>query len=146
LFHGELLHGITEVYGSSARGISARIAGGGEPSAFQHAPLRSTWVTQPLAIDCCFQLLVLWSSEHLGTPCLPSAVARYIQVQSAYPASGCDANLVVRTQAPGRLVADVELVGDDGQLIARLEGFDATVDASLKAAFALSRLAPATAL
>jgi acyl transferase domain-containing protein/NADP-dependent 3-hydroxy acid dehydrogenase YdfG len=146
LFHGELLRGITRVYGASPNGISARIAGGGEPSSFQHAPLRSTWITQPLAIDCCFQLAVLWSTEHLGAPCLPSAVGHYTQFQSDYPATGCDANLIVRTQAPGKLVADVELVDDDGRLIARLEGFEATVDSSLKAAFALSRLTPAAAL
>jgi hypothetical protein len=146
LFHGELLRGITRVYGSSPSGISARIAGGGEPSSFQHAPLRSTWITQPLAIDCCFQLAVLWSSEHLGAPCLPSAVGNYTQFQSAYPAAGCDANFIVRTHAPGRLVADVELVDDNGRLIARLEAFEATVDASLKAAFALSHLTPATAV
>ena len=45
----------------------------------------------------------------------------------------------------GTLFADVELVGDDGLLIARLEGFEATVDVGLKAAFALSRLTPAAA-
>jgi acyl transferase domain-containing protein/acyl carrier protein len=146
LFHGELLRGITRVYGASPNGISARIAGGGEPSSFVQAPLRCTWITQPLAIDCCFQLAVLWSSEHLGAPCLPSAVGRYSQFQSAYPEAGCDANFIVRAHGPGRLVADVELVDDNGRLIARLEAFEATVDASLKAAFALSHLTPAAAL
>jgi hypothetical protein len=145
LFHGELLRGIVEVSGCDERGITARLDAQAAPQDFLPAPLRSSWLTQPLVLDCCFQLAVLWSLERRGGPCLPSAVRRYAQFVSAFPATGCEARFVVTSQSPGRLIADVELLDQSGLLLARIEGFEATVDASLRQAFAASRLAPAVA-
>jgi hypothetical protein len=47
----------------------------------------------------------------------------------------------VRHAADHRAVADVEFLDDRGQLIARIDGYECVVDASLNQAFRRNRLA-----
>ena len=73
LFHGPAMQGIEQVEGCGDRAIAGWVATSPSPSEWVERPLRSRWLTDPLAIDSAFQLVVLWSREHLGANSLPTA-------------------------------------------------------------------------
>ena len=58
------------------------------PSAWIERPLRQAWLTDPLALDCAFQVMILWSVERSGAGSLPTSVGRYRQFRRAFPADG----------------------------------------------------------
>jgi acyl transferase domain-containing protein/NAD(P)-dependent dehydrogenase (short-subunit alcohol dehydrogenase family) len=137
LFHGPVFQGIEQIEGYSDRGMVARVRSAPAPHEWMADPLRSAWLTDPLAIDVGFQLGILWSREALGAPSLPNYVASYRQFVSTFPIGGVTAVLDVRESSSQRLVADVTLLdaAGDSSIVARLEGCAWTVDASLRAAF-----------
>jgi len=142
LFHGPEFRGITHVEGIAPDAIVASLKAARAPSAWIQAPLRDTWLADPLAIDSAFQLLILWSVEVLGAPCLPSRAAGYRQYQSAFPQEGVRALVRVTNQAGSQAIADVAFVDAEGALVAELLGAECTHDASLAAAFRRNALAP----
>ncbi len=66
LFHGPAMQGIEQVESCGDRAIAGWVATAPLPSEWLERPLRSRWLTDPLAIDCSFQLVVLWTRQHLG--------------------------------------------------------------------------------
>lgn len=135
LFHGQAFHGIQRVEGITNQGLIARVKIGEEPSAWMADPLRSHWLTDPLVVDCAFQAAILWCVEQAGAPCLPSSVRSYRQYRPAFPAGGVSIVLQVRRQDRNRVVYDCAFVDSEGELVARMEGVEGTIDASLQQAF-----------
>jgi hypothetical protein len=135
LFHGEAMRFLTAVPACGEDGIVADAKTAPPPSAWSRAPLRERWSADPAALDAAFQALILWTSERLGAPCLPSRVARYRQFAERFPERGV--RLVARAarRADGLAGADVEFLDERGALVARLDGCECAVDASLAAAF-----------
>jgi acyl transferase domain-containing protein/NADP-dependent 3-hydroxy acid dehydrogenase YdfG len=134
LFHGELLAGIEEVIGCGESGISARVRTADRPRAYLGEPLRSSWLTDPLVVDCFFQLAILWCYERDGQVCLPSRVGSYRQY-SVFPRGRVTVQLIKRQAAAHKLVADGVVSEEGGRLVAEFRNCEFTVDASLWAAF-----------
>jgi acyl transferase domain-containing protein/NAD(P)-dependent dehydrogenase (short-subunit alcohol dehydrogenase family)/acyl carrier protein len=133
LFHGPHFLGIRALEACGPRGLVARVACAPAPEAWMVDPPRSDWLADPLALDCALQMGVLWTSLQQGTPSLPSGVGSYRQYLP-FPRQGLQAVLWVLESRPHRLLGEVTLLDGQG-VVARLEGVEWTVDASLKRAF-----------
>jgi hypothetical protein len=141
LFHGPGLQGIERVEGINPSGASATVRTASSPADWVDRPLRNAWLTDPLAVDCAFQLLSLWCFEQAGAVSLPTRVARYRQFRRAFPATGV--RLLARVERPAehRAVADIDFIDADETPVARIEGYECVIDASLNQAFRHNRLA-----
>ncbi len=144
LFHGPAMQGIERVEGCGERGISGRVRTSSLPSEWLERPLRSRWLTDPLAIDCAFQLVVLWTRDRLGANSLPTAVGRYRQFRPEFGPAGVRVVAEIRQATDARAVADIEFVDGHGELVARLESYECVVDASLSQAFRRNQLTAPT--
>jgi hypothetical protein len=144
LFHGPAMQGIERVEGCGERGIVGRVRTAPAPSEWLDRPLRSRWLTDPLAIDCAFQLVVLWTRDRLGSPSLPTAVGRYRQFRPAFGAGDVRVVAVGRQATEARAVVDIDFLDDRGDLVARIESYECVVDASLAQAFRRNQLTAPT--
>jgi NAD(P)-dependent dehydrogenase (short-subunit alcohol dehydrogenase family) len=141
LFHGPDLHGIEQIGGCSAKGISALVKAAPAPTAWVKQPLRNIWLTDPLVLDCAFQLMILWSFERFGSGSLPSFAGRYRQFQDSFPRNGAQIVIRVTAEREHSASADMEFLDrSSGKLIARLEGFECIIDPSLERAFRRNQL------
>jgi hypothetical protein len=140
LFHGPDLQAITEFEGHDDGAIAARVSTSPSPASWMERPLRQTWLTDPLAIDAAFQLLVVWTGVRLGAGSLPTAVGAYYQYRRSFPAEGVRVLATARRVNDHRVTADIEFLDLDGRLIARIEGYECVVDSSLHQAFRRNRL------
>ena len=140
LFHGPDMQAIERVEGCDDRMIAARVSTSPPPSAWAARPLRREWLTDPLAIDAAFQVMVLWCRQRSGVNSLPTAVGAYRQFRRKFPAEGVRVVIEVRHAADHRAVADVEFLDDRGEPVARIDGYECVVDASLNQAFRRNRL------
>jgi acyl transferase domain-containing protein/acyl carrier protein/NAD(P)-dependent dehydrogenase (short-subunit alcohol dehydrogenase family) len=144
LFHGPDLHGIEQVDGCSASGIAATVKGAPAPATWISQPLRSAWLTDPLAIDSAFQLMILWSFERFGAASLPCFAGRYRQFHESFPRDGVQVVVRVTAQRERGATADIEFLDrHSGKLVARLEDYECVIDPSLQRAFQRNRLTPA---
>ena len=141
LFHGPDLQGIVAVEGCGDLGIAATVSAAPAPSDWVVNPLRNQWVTDPLALDCAFQMMILWSIEQTGSGSLPTFVGRYRQFRRAFPADGVRVVARITEAGSHRARADVDFLDDRGQPVARIEDYECVIDASLKAAFRRDRAA-----
>ncbi len=141
LFHGPDLHGIEQIGGCSAKGISALVKAAPKPSIWIRQPLRDSWITDPLVVDCAFQLMILWSFERFGSGSLPSFAGRYRQFQDSFPRNGAQIVIRVTAEREHSASADMEFLDrTSGKLIARLEGYECVIDPSLERAFRRNQL------
>jgi NAD(P)-dependent dehydrogenase (short-subunit alcohol dehydrogenase family) len=141
LFHGPDLHGIAAVDGCGDAGIAATVSAAPAPSDWVVSPFRSQWLTDPLAIDCAFQMMILWSVERTGSGSLPTFIGRYRQFRRAFPAEGVRVVARVTEASSHKARADVDFVDERGDLVARIDDYECVIDASLKAAFRRNRAA-----
>jgi len=135
LFHGLALRGIREITDCSSWGISAKISSAPAPEAWVKDPLRSTWLSDPLALDCAFQLATLWCYEETGSVSLPSYCRHYRQYYTAFPPDGVTAVLQVTDVTDHKMTGDFTLIDAGGRVVAELKGYEAIMDASLYGAF-----------
>jgi len=141
LFHGPDFQGILTVEGCGEEGIVARIKAAPKPAAWLRRPLRSSWITDPLAVDGAFQMLILWSSENHGTHSLPVLVRRYRQFRQSFPEGGVRVVVRIRSRAEHKAESDIDFLDPEtGELVARIEGYDCVMDTSLTSAFERNRL------
>jgi NAD(P)-dependent dehydrogenase (short-subunit alcohol dehydrogenase family) len=140
LFHGPAMQGIEQVEGCGERGITGRVRTSPAPSEWLERPLRSRWLTDPLTLDCAFQLVVLWTRDQLGSNSLPTAVGRYRQFRTDFGSGSVRVVAEIRHATDSRAVADIEFLDDRGDLIARLESYECVVDVSLGQAFRRNQL------
>ncbi len=145
LFHGPAWQGIVAIdgyssLGSSEPGIICRVGASPSPSAWMKSPHRSRWILDPLALDCAFQMMILYSQAQLGMPCLPSHVASFRQFH-VFPADGCRAVLRIRKCTQGQVLGDIDFVTLQGLPIARMEGVESIADPALARAFVRNQAA-----
>lgn len=142
LFHGSDLHGLEHIGGCSQKGITALAKAAPKPELWIKQPLRTSWLTDPLVIDCAFQLMILWSFERSGSGSLPSFAGRYRQFQENFPAEGAQIVVRVTEERSHGASADIEFLDrTSGKLIARLENYECIIDSSLQKAFRRNQLA-----
>ena len=140
LFHGPAMQAIQQVEGCDDHGIAALVSTSPPPATWIDRPFRQSWLTDPLAIDAAFQVVVLWTRQRLGASSLPTAVGSYRQFRRAFPAEGVRVLAVVRQFSDHRAVADIEFLDADGQPVARIDSYECVIDASLNQAFRRNRL------
>jgi len=141
LFHGMLLQGIENIDDCSPTGITAMVKAAPKPENWIRQPLRNYWLTDPLVIDCAFQLMILWSFERSGCGSLPTFAGRYRQFQESFPPEGVRIQIKVTSERAHNACADIEFLDrSSGKLIARLENYECVIDSSLQQAFLRNQL------
>ncbi len=143
LFHGEALQGVAAIEGASPAGIVAVSRAAPPPRQWMIDPLRGHWLAEPLMIDVAFQSMILWSQQQRGVGSLPVYARSYRQFVRRFPKEPLRVVARVVEEEERRAVADLEWVASDGTVVARLEGYECVIDASLNRAFQLNRLAGA---
>jgi acyl transferase domain-containing protein len=141
LFHGAELQGIETVVGWSAEGIIGKANAAPAPSAWMRQPLRSSWISDPLALDVAFQLMILWCFETHGAGSLPTSAASYRQFVKAFPAGGTRVQARVLHAGEHSAEAAIEFLDSSGKVVAAMNGYECVMDESLKSAFATNQLA-----
>jgi acyl transferase domain-containing protein len=143
LFQGRDLQAIEEVEGCSEEGIVVFSQNAPAPANWLRQPFRQKWLTDPLVLDAAFQSMILWSLEQHSVGSLPCLATRYRQYRRSFPIGG--ARIVARVTHATSLhaLADIDFLDTDGRLVARLEGYECVLDASLQRAFRRNRLASA---
>jgi len=139
LFHGPALQGIERVQICSPEGVIADASAAPPPSEWMDRPFRRRWLTDPLALDVGIQLLTFWTGVHSAGPSLPCAVASYRQYR-AFPKDGTHVVARITESDDTRVFADVEFLDADGQLVARFEGCENTIDEELTNTFRSNQL------
>jgi acyl transferase domain-containing protein/NAD(P)-dependent dehydrogenase (short-subunit alcohol dehydrogenase family)/acyl carrier protein len=135
LFHGAQLHGLRWVQCCTADGMVADVTGAPDPARWIAAPLRNSWLCDPLALDSAFQMASLWCFEQRGCVSLPIHAASYRQFRAAFPAEGIKVALEVREVTEKKMRGDFTFLDADRRVIARLTGFEAVMDPLLNRAF-----------
>jgi malonyl CoA-acyl carrier protein transacylase len=140
LFHGVALQGIKRVNSCSDQGISGNVQAAPHPSLWMKHPIRSGWLTDPLALDAAFQLMILWSFDKLGAGSLPTRISHYQQFRKNFSKEEMEINILIDTWSKHEVRAMIEFLDKEGQLIARIEGYECVVDKSLNEAFLKNQL------
>ena len=139
LFHGSDLQGIECVKICSPEGVIAHASSAPPPNEWMDRPFRRRWLTDPLVLDVGIQLLTFWTGVHGAGPSLPCAAASYRQYR-AFPKDGAHVVARVTKSDETRVFADLEFLDADGQLVARFEGCENTIDEGLTSTFRSNRL------
>ncbi len=80
-------------------------------------------------------MMILWSIERVGSPCLPTQAARYRQVQADFPGDGVRIEVRVTQHDSYGAAADIDWIAADGTLVARMTGYECVIDGALLKAF-----------
>ncbi|MCJ7772007.1 MAG: polyketide synthase dehydratase domain-containing protein, partial [Desulfobacterales bacterium] len=105
------------------------------PANWMTEPLRNKWIGDPLALDCAFQMATLWCYVEKGVVSLPSYNASYRQYRTNFPGGTIKAVLEVTNTTEHKMKGNFTFLDEDGSVIARLEGYEAVMDASLFKSF-----------
>jgi acyl transferase domain-containing protein/NAD(P)-dependent dehydrogenase (short-subunit alcohol dehydrogenase family)/acyl carrier protein len=134
LFHGPALRCIEHVHGCGEPGVAGAVRSDAAPADWQRQPLRQRWLSNPLAIDGSFQLMILWSHDQRGAVCLPCHVRRYRQYRRAFP-ERTRIHAAIDRASNLHVLAGIEFLDAEGKLIARIEGCECVIDPALRRAF-----------
>ena len=140
LFHGPKMRGLLAVESCGDAGLVARCRVAPPPQDWMEEPVRSRWIADPLLVDSGLQAMIVWTSDRMGEPSLPSRFTHYRQFVPSFPEEGARIVIEVRERTNGKVVSDIDWIDDDGRLLARLEGYESVVDSSLSKAFRHNRL------
>jgi hypothetical protein len=135
LFHGRELRGIRKIIRLSKKGMTARLASAPSPESWIQDPLRSRWISDPLVLDCAFQMAIVWCFEQTGNLSLPSYAASYRQYRDRFPVDGVTAVLEVHKTTDRKMVGDFTFLDDQKRIVACLNGYEAIMDEQLLKAF-----------
>lgn len=94
-------------------------------------PLWRPWVTDPLVIDCSFQMMILWGSDQYQAASLHCYVGAYRQYQRAFPKGDVRSLAHVKQSSQKRAVGDIDFVDGGGRLVAGMDDYACVIDASL---------------
>ncbi|SMN11299.1 omega-3 polyunsaturated fatty acid synthase subunit, PfaA [uncultured Candidatus Thioglobus sp.] len=140
LFHGEILQGILSIDGCAPEGIEGKIKTASTPNTWMKEPMRSAWLTDPLALDSSFQMMILWCFEQFGIGSLPTSIGEYWQFHKKFPAENCLININITKHTEHQAVANIEFVDANDQLIASIKDYECTMDPSLEKEFSQNQL------
>ncbi|MFH0725045.1 MAG: SDR family oxidoreductase [Pseudomonadota bacterium] len=135
LFHGIHLQGIQRIIGLSVKGMAAKIAAAPAPEQWIVSPLRSRWISDPLVLDCAFQMACIWCYEQMGAVSLPSYTASYRQFCGQFPKDGITAVLEVTDKSAHKMTGNFTFLDSNEGVIASLTGYEAVMDDALFKAF-----------
>jgi acyl transferase domain-containing protein/NADP-dependent 3-hydroxy acid dehydrogenase YdfG len=135
LFHGPDMRFLLSAPVCGPEGIVVESKTALPPASWVRQPMRDRWLSDPAAMDAAFQAMILWTEAAMGAPSLPSYAVRYRQYAERFPEGGVRIVAKAAARAQGLAGADIEFLDERGGLVAKLEGFECAVDASLSAAF-----------
>ncbi len=135
LFHGSELRGIKEIKSYSSQGMVAKVSSAPSPAKWMTEPLRNKWIGDPLVLDSAFQMATLWCYVEKGVVSLPSYNASYRQYRANFPDGDITTVLDVTDTTEHKMKGNFTFLDKDGSVIARLEGYEAIMDASLFKSF-----------
>jgi acyl transferase domain-containing protein/NAD(P)-dependent dehydrogenase (short-subunit alcohol dehydrogenase family)/acyl carrier protein len=141
LFHGTDLQALENIEGCSEKGIVGLARTAPAPSNWMANPNRSSWLTDPLAIDCCFQMMILWSHARHGAGSLPCYFARYRQYRRAFPSGSIRMVAQLKRDNGSLASADIDFLDSEGNLVARMLDYEFVIDKALNATFRKNQLA-----
>jgi hypothetical protein len=113
----------------------ARVSSAPSPLHWVTEPLRSSWIGDPLVLDTAFQLAIRWCYDELGIVSLPTYWASYRQYRKKFPADGIQAIFETTAVYDHKITANITFIDRDKTVIARLNGYEATMYESLAKAF-----------
>ena len=145
LFHGPLLQGISGIDRCGDAGLTGRANAAPAPGAWMEAPLRASWITDPLVLDVCFQLMIAWSQQERNAASLPTGFDRFEQFTTRMPTDGCEIRIQVTEASAHQATASIWLLDKAGKVCARITGYRCVIDKKLSAAFKQNQLAGAPA-
>ncbi|MGD8291893.1 MAG: SDR family oxidoreductase [Desulfobacterales bacterium] len=135
LFHGIQLRGIRKIVSCSSRGMVAQISSAPAPREWISSPFRDQWISDPLVLDCAFQMAILWCFEEKETLSLPTGLTSYRQHCRQFPAEGITAVLEVSEVTNHKIVGNFTFSDSNGDIVAQLKGYQAISKASLLKSF-----------
>ena len=135
LFHGPALQCIETIDACCAEGISGHSLSAPSPTEWMTQPMRSTWLADPMILDASFQMMILWSFQQSNTASLPTRIASYRQFQSRLPKDGASLNIKIIKVGQHSATAIIDILDKQQKLVARIEGYECVIDASLNEAF-----------
>ena len=130
LFHGPLLHGITQIEGINEDGMVATLL----PSSPQRCLAGAgpgSWIVDPVLLDSGFQLALLWARIRLDTTPLPARIRRYCRF-AALPDGPVQCDLRARVRTGGHILdTQLSFLDARGRLLVSIEGMEFAVSRSL---------------
>ncbi|HEY2911221.1 MAG TPA: SDR family NAD(P)-dependent oxidoreductase, partial [Gemmataceae bacterium] len=140
LFHGPDLHGLESITGAGELAFLGTANAAPPPAEWFLYPLRSSWIADPMIVDCSFQLMCLWSRFQHQHGSVPNFVGRYRQFRRAFPDG--PVSLVVRiTRDNGTFArADIDYLDPDGQVIAQVQDYECVIEKSMNQAYRRNQL------
>ena len=139
LFHGNTFQGIERIDGWSSGGISATVKPAPRPQMWLSEPLRSSWLADPLILDCTFQLMILWSHQQYSSLSLPVYIGRYRQFRK-FPRGMVRVLIEVTSHSQGKARARIEYLDGSDSVLARMEDYECIIEPSLERAFRRNHL------
>jgi len=140
LFHGAHFQGIEELETCSETAVSALVKSAPAPKQWIQNPLRPGWLTDPLALDSSFQMMILWSWEHRAAGSLPCAIKRFRQFAPAFPKKGSRVVIRIEDASSPVVTATLHFFDRQGSLLALAEGYECVIDQGLREAFLQNHL------
>jgi acyl transferase domain-containing protein/NAD(P)H-dependent flavin oxidoreductase YrpB (nitropropane dioxygenase family)/NAD(P)-dependent dehydrogenase (short-subunit alcohol dehydrogenase family) len=152
LFHGPLLQNIASIEAIGPSGVSATFLTS-SPEECLNGAGAGKWLIDPVVVDCCLQLQIVWARWRWGITSLPNAIQEYRRVSSARPLGDdratsveiqprtpirCELRILPESAAPVSL-AQHYLYAPDGRLLGFLDAVELTGSTML------NRLTPAGA-
>ncbi len=135
LFHGNALKGLLRILTLSPKSVVASLASAPPPEEWTKEPFRSRWIGDPLVLDAAFQMAIVWSYEQKGVVSLPSFGASYRQYCRQFPSEGVVAVFEILKSSQHKILGDFTFLDSGNNVIARLTGYEAVMNASLAKAF-----------
>ena len=120
-----------------SRGTTAPI-----PSEWMAQPIRSTWLTDPLILDSSFQMMILWCFQNSDTGSLPTIVGNYRQYQRKFPKDGVRISIKIEENKKHATISTIEFLDIENNIVAKIDGYECVVDASLNVAFKRNEITP----
>ncbi|MCF8127437.1 MAG: SDR family NAD(P)-dependent oxidoreductase [Deltaproteobacteria bacterium] len=141
LFHGKRLQNILSAQWGGDDVIMVDLSPTASPASWMHGGTQDRWIADPGAIDGAFQAMILWSFQQCNMGSLPNKIGKYRQFKERFPSKGVWAAARVKERRGHRAVADIEFTDKiSGDLVARMEDYECTLDASLGEAFKRRKL------
>ena len=137
LFSGPVLQGIQKIEGVCQQGIRAWLTPS-SPGTFMSKNSKSSWLIDPVIIDCAFQLVFLWTRMYWDMNSLPHYYKVYTKTDSL-SGEKIDCRVNVLSDSRSNIIrSDITFFNTSGRLLGLMEGAESTCSKSL------NRLSPQT--
>lgn len=140
LFHGESFQGIKAIEGCDTSGISAQVVTAKPPGKWSSKLPMEYWNTDPLVLDGAFQMMIVWSSEKVKMPCLPTHVSFYRQYKDFGQGPVSIHVGHIDNSHSHEVSSTLEFLNAENELVAVMKDYRGVMDASLNKVFKQNKI------